>query len=84
MGIWCHSQRVPDKEKVTETAHDAAIATSLYDQLGCLSPQMFWVEEGGEVSTEEFGEYLAKSMEDVSKSTPRGDISLDTAAKISQ
>jgi len=72
------------KQRVTETAYDAALATSLYDQLGCLSPQMFWVEEGGEVSPEEFGEYLAKAMEDRSKSLPRGEISLDTAAKISQ
>lgn len=72
------------KKRVTETAHDAALATSLYDQLGCLSPQMFWVEEGGEVSAEEFGEYLARAMEDVNKSIPRGEISLDTAAKISQ
>jgi len=72
------------KKRVTETAHDAALATSLYDQLGCLSPQMFWVEEGGEVSPEEFGEYLAKAMDEVSKSLPRGAISLDTAATISQ
>jgi len=72
------------KKRVVETARDAALATSMYDQLGCLSPQMFWVEEGGEVSVEEFGDYLARAMEETGKSLPRGEVSLDTAAKISQ
>ena len=35
-------------------AHKAAYDVALYDQQGCLSPQLIYVEEGGAVTPKEF------------------------------
>ena len=44
-----------------ETAHKAAYDVALYDQQGCLSPQLVYVEEGGAVTPKELAALLATS-----------------------
>ena len=43
-------------------AENAAFDVSIYDQQGCLSPHMLFVEEGGEVSPRKFAAALAQAM----------------------
>ena len=67
-----------------EVAGKAAYDVSLFDQQGCLSPHLFYVEEGGAVGPEEFANGLAKVMEELEKRLPRGRISLEEAGAILQ
>jgi hypothetical protein len=52
-----------------------------WNQLGCLSPHLFYVERGGRVSVEEFAELLAAELQLREESEPRGAIS-DQAAGV--
>jgi len=45
-----------------EVAEKLAWDTTLYDQQGCLSPQVAYVERGGRVAPEEFAEWVAGGL----------------------
>lgn len=51
---------------ISRAAWDAV----LYETQGCLSPQCFYVEEGGKISPERFAEKLAAAMEELDASLP--------------
>ncbi|MBN2379903.1 acyl-CoA reductase [candidate division WOR-3 bacterium] len=70
--------------KVKKTAQKAARDVSLFDQQGCLSPHVFYVETGGETTPKEFSKLLADQMETLSQTIPRGRVSVDEAAQIIQ
>ena len=55
-----------------EVAEQAAYDASLFDQQGCLSPHLFYVEEGGEATPREFAGMLAAAMERWAKRLPPG------------
>ena len=57
-----------------ETAHKAAYDVALYDQQGCLSPQLVYVEEGGAVSPKEFAALLATGLTHWQAELPRGPV----------
>ncbi len=71
-------------DRVRQTAVQAAIDASVFDQQGCLSPHVFYVEEGAEITPKEFAKLLAQEMENFNKEIPRGKISADEAAQINQ
>ncbi|MCV6600742.1 MAG: hypothetical protein OIF54_04115, partial [Cohaesibacter sp.] len=48
--------------KAKPTARLAAYDIARYDQQGCYSPQMMFVEQGGSVSPERFAQYLAHEL----------------------
>jgi hypothetical protein len=49
-----------DDDQVLEHAADAIVA---YEQRGCVSPQVIWVEEGGRQSPREWAEALGRALE---------------------
>ncbi len=53
-----------------------------WNQLGCLSPHLFYAERGGRVSPEEFGEMLAAELKRREEKEPRGEIPAADAATI--
>lgn len=55
-----------------EVAEKAAYDASLFDHQGCLSPHLFYVEEGSEVTPREFAGLLASAMERWAKRLPPG------------
>lgn len=67
-----------------EVAEKAAYDVSLFDQQGCLSPHLFYVEEGGAIGSEGFAEALANAMAELEKRLPRGRISPEEAGAILQ
>jgi len=67
-----------------ETAWDAALNASTFDQQGCVSPHVFYVEEGGEVSPREWAGLLAREMETVERDLPRGPLAPAEASAIQQ
>ncbi|MFQ5804520.1 MAG: acyl-CoA reductase [Candidatus Methylomirabilales bacterium] len=55
-----------------DVAERAAYDASLFDQQGCLSPHLLYVEEGGEVSPREFATLVASAMERWANHLPPG------------
>jgi hypothetical protein len=53
-----------------------------WNQLGCLSPHVVYVQTGGEVSPEKFAELLADELERREQTEPRGDLPAEHAAAI--
>jgi hypothetical protein len=53
-----------------------------WNQLGCLSPHVIYVQTGGEVSPEKFAELLADELEQREQTEPRGELPAEHAATI--
>ena len=68
--------------RYAETARRAAGDVSQYDQQGCLSPHVLFVERGGAVDARTFAVTLAASMERFERDRPRAAIPLEAAAAI--
>lgn len=65
-----------------KVAEKAAADVCAWNQLGCLSPHVFYVEDRGAVSAEAFAELLANALAEREAAEPRGDVSLEEAAQI--
>ena len=66
-------------KKIVAAAADDVVA---WNQLGCLSPHVIYVEAGGEVSPENFAELLADELERREQTEPRGELPAEHAATI--
>lgn len=64
------------------TVARAAVDVVAWNQLGCLSPHVIYVEHGGGVAAEHFAEMLAEELARLEQTEPRGEISPETAAAI--
>jgi hypothetical protein len=53
-----------------------------WNQLGCLSPHVIYVEHGGAVAAEQFSEMLAEELAKREETEPRGEVPTETAATI--
>ncbi|MDI9219472.1 acyl-CoA reductase [Pantoea sp. EA-12] len=60
-----------DARQGAELARRAAFDVMRYDQAGCYSPQMLFVERGGRVSPQEFAAYLAHELQVLARKYPR-------------
>ena len=69
----------PRAKKVVAAAADDVIA---WNQLGCLSPHVIYVQPGGEISAEHFAQLLADEFEKREAFEPRGEISEEESAAI--
>ncbi|EEF58797.1 acyl-CoA reductase [Pedosphaera parvula] len=67
------------KKVVARAANDVVA----WNQLGCLSPHVIYVETGGSMSPEGFAEMLAEELAKREQSEPRGDLPPESAATIS-
>ncbi|HSH16407.1 MAG TPA: acyl-CoA reductase, partial [Verrucomicrobiae bacterium] len=66
-------------ERLAVAAVDDLVA---WDQLGCLSPHAYYIEDGGSVTAEQFAEMLAAELERREATEPRGPLPLEQAATI--
>ncbi|MDB6111980.1 MAG: Acyl-CoA reductase, partial [Pedosphaera sp.] len=60
----------------------AAADVAAWNQLGCLSPHVIYVENGAAASPEYFAELLAEEMARREQAEPRGELSMESAAVI--
>ena len=60
----------------------AACDIVAWNQLGCLSPHVIYVETGGKISSEQFAEMLAKELDSIEQQQPRGPLSTEESAAI--
>jgi hypothetical protein len=63
-------------------AAQAALDIVRYEQQGCYSPQMFYVERGAQVSPQEFAQTLCGEMAALGHKYPRTSLSLEEASHI--
>jgi len=66
-------------KKIVAAAADDIVA---WNQLGCLSPHVIYVQSGGETSPDHFAQLLAEELERREASEPRGEISPEESAAI--
>jgi hypothetical protein len=66
-------------KKLARSAADDIVA---WNQLGCLSPHVIYVEHGGNVSAEQFGEFLATELNARETLEPRGGLPPELSAAI--
>ncbi len=64
------------------TARLAAHDVMRYDQQGCYSPHVFYVERGGQVSPREFAHYLAGELANLQHRFPRRALALEEVAAV--
>jgi len=67
---------------VRRTAGRAATDVAAWNQLGCLSPHVIYVQDGGGLAPEKFAELLAEALEQKEENEPRGELPPGTAAAI--
>lgn len=65
-------------------AKNAAFDVALYDQRGCLSPHLFYVEAGGATNPLDFASWVADALEVLSAQLPKSNLSPDEASQIQQ
>ena len=63
-------------------AAQAALDIVRYEQQGCYSPQMFYVERGAQVSPQEFAQTLCGEMAALAHKYPRSSLSIEEASHI--
>lgn len=63
-------------------AAQAAADVAAWNQSGCLSPHVIYVQTGGGASPETFAELLAEELERREQTEPRGELSVEHAALI--
>jgi hypothetical protein len=68
--------------KGLHVAQQAAHDVVRYDQQGCYSPHMFYVQRGGPISPQEFAQHLAHELASLQHKLPRRTLSLEEAAQI--
>jgi hypothetical protein len=71
-------------ETAKEVADACALDASTFDQQGCVSPHVFYVEEGGETAPAEWARLLAEGMAEVERELPRGALAPRESSTIRQ
>jgi len=72
------------EENLPQLAQAAAFDASVYDQQGCLSPHVFYVEERGQFGPRKFAAALAEAMAVYQARVPRGQLAVEEAAQIAR
>lgn len=76
----------PDEgvDRATASASDVARAVALFEQRGCVCPQLVFVEEGGEVGPADFARLLAEALGALEEELPSPAASVEEAAALQQ
>lgn len=73
-----------DSQKSDQLVHEAAKSIVYYDQQGCYSPQIYFVEKGGLISPREWAMMLSGELKAYQTRYPAGKLSLDEAYERAQ
>ena len=65
-----------------KTVARAAADIVAWNQLGCLSPHVIYVEHGGGVAAEHFAQMIGEELTRLEQTEPRGEVAAETAATI--
>ena len=67
---------------IHSVAHKVAYDIALFDQQGCLSPQLIYIEEGGVVAPHTFAAVLAEALARWEQALPRGAVPQEASVAI--
>lgn len=70
------------EQNAGQVAHKAAADITAWNQRGCLSPHVLYVEDGGKVGAEDFAGLLVARLDAVERTFPRGPLPAREAASI--
>jgi hypothetical protein len=70
------------RDRLADTVDRAAYDVARFDQQGCLSPHLFYVEADGAVSARDFAAALSARLDEYAVAVPRGRLSLEEAASL--
>ncbi len=76
------SREMLSQSEARQIAKSAALDVSAWDQLGCLSPHLYYLETGGAVSPRDFAELLAAALADRETIEPRAPLTSSAAGEI--
>ncbi|WCJ60461.1 acyl-CoA reductase [Fontisphaera persica] len=79
-GFVCREELSPSAAK--QWSSRAARDVAAWDQLGCLSPHVIYVEREGRITPEQWAEMLATELAGLEKTMPRGPAPLEVSAAI--
>ena len=65
-------------------ASEAALAVSTFDQRGCVSPHVLYVERGGDIDVKAWAGVLAEAMATLEKEIPGGRLTPEEASSLHQ
>ena len=82
IGFGLVSSAALDTRKAGPLARLAAHDVMRYEQQGCYSPQMLFVERGGKVSPREFAEQVSRELANLSRTHPRRALSVAEASGV--
>ena len=82
IGIGMVARAALNTQKAWSVAHQAAFDIARYDQQGCYSPQLFFVERGAKVSPREFANYVAHELACFEQKFPRRELTIDEAGSV--
>lgn len=68
--------------KGPSVARQAALDVVRYDQQGCYSPHVFYVQRGAQVNPQDFAHHLANELAGLQHKMPRRVLSLEEAAQV--
>jgi hypothetical protein len=75
-------EALPSSFRARQVAARAADDVVAWNQLGCLSPHVIYVQNTGVITAEGFAELLAEELEKREASEPRGELPVEAAAAI--
>jgi len=75
-------ERLSSRDAARECARRLAYDVSLWDQQGCLSPQLCYIEMGGQVTPGQFGELLAEVLAEHTHQLPPRRLSFEDQAAV--
>ncbi|MBV9598996.1 MAG: acyl-CoA reductase [Chloroflexi bacterium] len=70
--------------QLSDTLQRAAYDVVKYDQQGCLSPHLLYVERGGDTSPREFARALSQTLGEYAEKVPRGRLTLEESSSFAQ
>jgi hypothetical protein len=82
IGFGMVGREMLNQDNGTSLAKRIAYDVSTFDQFACISPQIYFLEEGGQLSPKEFVSVLADAMNNLEKVFPPARLSVEDAAVI--
>ena len=80
VGFGAVGREALSKKEAPGLAQKIAYDVSTFDQFACISPQVYFLEEGGEVSPKEFMPLLEQAMKAQERNIPPARLNLEDAA----
>lgn len=84
LGFGVISASALDTLRAPELARRAAWDVMRYDQQGCYSPQVFYVQRGGQVSPRAFADYVAAELDNLHQRYPRRGLDLAESSAVAK